>query len=207
MAARLEGRLIGLPSEQGRLLFSFLWSASWFPCTVPGGVKGRCWAPLFVRPVDTRWSPGDAGWFLPCFSDSHKWEKLLRRDPSPRTWEWHLLGDGSFVHPQKSCTFPYQVPGGSTVWGKGVLVQHPMQLVPKRKGSKDLRIATELEGLWLTLQPNPRLVMRPDSLTPNLDFIFQARICLEISPISYSNSHHLRIWEGSHGKLLGFFCR
>lgn len=31
--------------------------------------------------------------------------------------------------------------------------------------------------------------MSPDSLTPNPDFIFQARICLEISPISYSDSH------------------
>lgn len=120
MAPGPRGRLIALPSEQARLLFSFLRGASWSPCTVPGGVKGCCRAPLCVRPVDTRRSPGDAGCFPPCVPDSHKWEKLRGGDPSPTTGERHLSGDGGFVHPGNSWSSSCQVTGERTLGRKGV---------------------------------------------------------------------------------------
>lgn len=66
---------------------------SWFQCTVPGGVKGCCWAPLFMRAVDTRWSPWDVGWFPPYFADSRKWGKHYGWAPLPRAWELHVFGN------------------------------------------------------------------------------------------------------------------
>lgn len=81
------------------------------------------------------------------------------------------------------------------------------QLVANRKGRKDLRIATKLEACG-SLSKQTQLVMTPArlGLTPALGFTSQARICLEIVPISYNDLHDLRICEPSHRKLLGFFC-
>lgn len=62
MAPWLEGPCYRAAIRTGpALVFLSVGPTSWFPCTVPGGVKGDCWVPLFVRPVDTRRSPGDAG--------------------------------------------------------------------------------------------------------------------------------------------------
>lgn len=111
MAPWLEGQALGRRYHPAirtgpPLVFLSVERVSWFQCTVPAGVIGCCWAPLFVRSVDTRWSPGDRGWFLPYFSDSHKWEKHYRWAPLPTARKFHLFGDGGFVHPGKSCAFP-----------------------------------------------------------------------------------------------------
>ena len=80
--------------------------ASWFQCTVPGGVKGCCRAPRFVRAVDTRWSPCDGGWFPPYFSDSCKWEKHCGWTPLPKAWELHLFGEEAFCVVERAVLDP-----------------------------------------------------------------------------------------------------
>lgn len=117
------------------------------------------------------------------------------------------------MHHGKICALPSSgmtctVSGESTLQRKGVLVKRHIQPVPKKRGSKNLRTATQLEAYGF--QPNPQLIMRPTSqgkgVIATLDFRSKARICLGITPGSCSNSHDPWICEGFPWKLLGFFC-
>lgn len=92
------------------LVFLSVECASWFQCTVPGSVKGCCWAPLFVRAVDIRWGTSDVGWFLPYFSDSHKWNSLGQA-PLPRAWQFYL-----FLEMKVLCTLSRTLRSSPVEW-------------------------------------------------------------------------------------------
>lgn len=215
MAPWLEGQALSAAIGTGpALVFLSVERVSWFQCTVPGGVKGHCWAPLFVRAVDTRWSPADGGWFPPYFSDSHKWEEHTLRALSPRAWLFHLFGDGGFVHPGKNRAFPSsgmtcKVTGESTLRRKGIYWNITYNWYQREKKERTGKLLQNLRPK--ALPPNPHPIMRPTRQTkegPGIhpNFSFKARLYLEIAPMSCSNSHDPWICEGSHWKLLGFFC-
>ena len=65
------------------------------------------------------------------------------------------------MHCGKSCALPSSgtictVSGESTLQRKGILVKHPMQLVPKKNGSKNLRTAAQLEAYGSSAKPPSR---------------------------------------------------
>lgn len=99
MVPWLRGRLICCHRNRAGTCFPFCWAHRLVPCTVPGRVKGFCWAPMFVRAVDIRWSPGDGDQLLPYFSDYQKrktWWFHWLEFGNPIFLESHLFGDGGY---------------------------------------------------------------------------------------------------------------